>query len=106
VPAERKDMRVLLHFVGVRSTFSLLVSGEPAGCSEGSMTPAERDDTDHAHLGPNSLAVEVIRWSDGSYLEDEDLWRLPGIYRDVVLLARPRPHPGFRGGDRPRRRSP
>ena len=56
------------------------------------MTPAEFDVTDLVRPGENLLAAEVIRWSDGSYLEDQDFWRLSGIYRDVVLLARPAAH--------------
>jgi beta-galactosidase len=94
VPADWKGMRVLLHFAGVQSAFSLWVNGQPAGYSEGSMTPAEFDVTAHVRPGTNVLAVEVIRWSDGSYLEDQDFWRLSGIFRDVVLLARPAVHIG------------
>jgi len=92
VPAEWEGMRILLHFDGVQSAFSLWVNGEPAGYSEGSMTPAEFDVTGLVRRGENLLAAEVIRWSDGSYLEDQDFWRLSGIYRDVTLLARPAAH--------------
>jgi beta-galactosidase/beta-glucuronidase len=92
VPESWEGMRVLLHFAGVQSAFSLWVNGESVGYSEGSMTPAEFDVTEHVRLGENVLAAEVIRWSDGSYLEDQDFWRLSGIYRDVVLLARPAAH--------------
>ena len=92
VPPEWAGMRVLLHFAGVQSAFSVWVNGEPVGYSEGSMTPAEFDVTEHVRPGENLLAAEVIRWSDGSYLEDQDFWRLSGIYRDVLLLARPAVH--------------
>jgi beta-galactosidase len=92
VPAAWKGMRVLLHFAGVQSALSLWVNGRTAGYSEGSMTPAEFDVTDLVRPGENLLAAEVIRWSDGSYLEDQDFWRLSGIFRDVVLLARPAAH--------------
>jgi beta-galactosidase/beta-glucuronidase len=92
VSAAWEGMRILLHFAGVQSAFSLWVNGTPVGYSEGSMTPAEFDVTDHVRPGENLLAAEVIRWSDGSYLEDQDFWRLSGIYRDVVLLARPAQH--------------
>ena len=92
VPADWDGMRVVLHFAGVQSAFYVWVNGERVGYSEGSMTPAEFDITDRVHEGENQLAAEVIRWSDGSYLEDQDFWRLSGIYRDVVLLARPAVH--------------
>jgi beta-galactosidase/beta-glucuronidase len=92
VPAEWEGMQVLLHFAGVQSALSVWVNGEPVGYSEGSMTPAEFDVTEHVRPGENLLAAEVIRWSDGSYLEDQDFWRLAGIYRDVLLLARPPAH--------------
>ncbi|MHA1871176.1 MAG: glycoside hydrolase family 2 TIM barrel-domain containing protein, partial [Promethearchaeota archaeon] len=59
------------------------------GYSQGSMTPAEFDITDYLHSGDNSIAVEVYRWSDGSYLEDQDMWRLSGIFREVYLFAEP-----------------
>ena len=88
VPAEWQGLRVLLHFAGVQSALSVWVNGEEVGYSEGSMTPAEFDVTDLVRAGKNLLAAEVIRWSDGSYLEDQDFWRLSGIFRDVVLLAR------------------
>jgi len=92
VPASWAGMRVLLHFAGVQSAFYVWVNGERVGYSEGSMTPAEFDVTDHVREGENLLVAEVIRWSDGSYLEDQDFWRLSGIYRDVVLFARPAVH--------------
>ncbi len=59
------------------------------GYSQGSMTPAEFDITGYLLTGENDLAVEVYRWSDGSYLEDQDMWRFSGIFRDVNLIARP-----------------
>lgn len=92
IPAGWDGMRVVLHFAGVQSAFSAWVNGHEVGYSEGSMTPAEFDVTDHVRVGENVLAVEVIRWSDGSYLEGQDFWRLSGIYRDVFLLARPPVH--------------
>ena len=63
-----------------------------SGYSQGSKTPAEFDITQYLHNGDNLLAVEVYRWSDGSYLECQDFWRLSGITRDVYLYARPRAH--------------
>jgi beta-galactosidase len=85
--------RVLLHFAGVKSAMFVWVNGEQVGYSQGSMTPAEFDVTDYVNVGEtNTLAVEVYRWSDGSYLEDQDMWRLSGIYRDVFLVAKPNLH--------------
>jgi len=89
VPASWKGMQVTLHFGGVSSAFFVWVNGERVGYSEDSRLPAEFDVTDKLREGENTLAVEVLRWSDGSYLEDQDHWRLSGIHRDVYLVARP-----------------
>lgn len=90
VPEAWNDLRVFLHFAGVKSAFYVWVNGERVGYSQDSMTPAEFDITPYLDAGSNTLAVEVYRWSDGSYLEDQDMWRLSGIFRDVLLIARPR----------------
>jgi beta-galactosidase len=87
VPAGWDSRRVVLHFDGVKSAFHLWINGQFVGYSEGSMTPAEFDITDYLVAGTNLLAAEVYRWSDGSYLEDQDMWRLSGIYRDVYLFS-------------------
>jgi len=79
---------ILLHFEGVNSAFYIWVNGQKVGYSQGSRTPAEFDITDFLKKGKNTIAVEVYRWSDGSYLEDQDFWRLSGIYRDVYLLRK------------------
>ncbi len=92
VPAEWKGRRILIHFDGVESAFYIWVNGKKVGFSEGSRTPAEFDLTPYLKEGDNLLAVEVYRWSDGSYLEDQDFWRLSGIYRDVYLYSTPRVH--------------
>ena len=76
---------VFLHFAGVQSAFYVWVNGTKVGYSQGSRTPAEFDLTAHLQTGPNQIAVEVYRWSDASYLEDQDFWRLSGIFRDVYL---------------------
>jgi beta-galactosidase len=89
VPAEWKDRRVLLHFAGVDSAFYVWINGQLIGYSEDSRVPAEFDITDKLVDGENQIAVQVFRWSDGSYLEDQDMWRLSGIFREVFLLARP-----------------
>lgn len=84
------NQQILLHFDGVQSAFYLWINGQFVGYSEGSMTPAEFDISDYAQAGENLLAVQVIRWSDASYLEDQDFWRLSGIFRDVYLMGRPK----------------
>jgi beta-galactosidase len=76
----------------VESAFYLWVNGKKVGYSQGSMTPAEFDITDCVGDGENTLAVEVYRWSDGSYLEDQDMWRFSGIFRDVFLFSTPQVH--------------
>jgi beta-galactosidase/beta-glucuronidase len=75
----------IIHFAGVQSAFYLYVNGKYVGYSEGSMTPAEFDITNFLVDGENTISAKVIRWSDGSYLEDQDFWRLSGIYRDVFI---------------------
>ncbi len=84
------NRRVILHFGAVRSGFYCWVNGVKVGYSQGSKTPAEFDITELVKLGENQLAVEVYRWTDGSYLEDQDFWRLSGIDRDVYLYATPK----------------
>jgi len=78
VPAAWAGRRVLLHFAGVDSAFYVWVNGQRVGYNEDSRTPAEFDVTRLVQPGPNLLAVEVYRWSDGSYLEDQDMFRLSG----------------------------
>ncbi len=90
VPAGWSDKEVFVHFAGVSSAFYLWVNGQKVGYSQGSRLPAEFNITDYLKPGTNDMAVEVYRWSDGSYLEDQDFWRLSGIYRDVFLFATPR----------------
>ncbi|WP_299525646.1 glycoside hydrolase family 2 TIM barrel-domain containing protein [uncultured Lutibacter sp.] len=82
------EKEVFLHFGAVSSAMYIWVNGEKVGYSQGSKTPAEFNITKYLKKGENLLAVEVYRWSDGSYLEDQDFWRLSGITRDVYLLNR------------------
>ena len=84
------DQRIILHFGGVSSAFYVWLNGQRVGYSQGSRLPAEFDVTDLVKAGKNRLAVQVFRWSDGSYLEDQDMWRLSGIHREVMLLAQPK----------------
>ena len=92
VPAEWKNKRIVLHFGGVNSAAYYWLNGVRLGYSEDSKTPIEFDITDKLRPGNNTLAVEVYRWSDGSYLEDQDFFRLSGIERDVFLYATPKVH--------------
>jgi beta-galactosidase len=87
VPQDWAGLRVYLHFDGVDSAFYVWVNGRQVGYSEDSRTDAEFDITDFLQDGDNLVAVEVYRFCDGSYLEDQDFWRLSGIYRDVYLRA-------------------
>ena len=90
-----KDMlskNLILHFGGVHSAMYLWVNGQKVGYSQNSMSPAEFDITKYMRAGKNKIAVEVYRWSDGSYLECQDMWRLSGIFRSVQLWVRPLVH--------------
>ena len=78
---------IYLHFEGVSGAMYIWVNGHEIGYSEGSKTPAEFNITDYLTEGENKLSVQVMRWSDASYLEDQDFWRLSGIERDVYLYA-------------------
>lgn len=89
VPENWEKNRVILHFGGVSSAFYVWVNGKAVGYSEGSRLPAEFDITEYLNEGKNKLAVKVLRWSDGSYLEDQDHWRLSGIHREVYLEGVP-----------------
>lgn len=86
------EKEVFLHFGAVSSAMYVWVNGEKVGYSQGSKTPAEFNITKYVKKGKNLLAVEVYRWSDGSYLEDQDFWRLSGITRDVFLVKREKTH--------------
>jgi len=89
VPADWKNKQVFLHFGAVSSAFYVWVNEQPVGYFQDSKTPADFNITKYLRKGKNSLAVEVYRWCDGSYLEDQDFWRLSGIQRSVFLHARP-----------------
>ncbi|MDQ6646188.1 MAG: DUF4981 domain-containing protein, partial [Pseudomonadota bacterium] len=88
LPAGWHGRHVLLNFDGVDSAFHLWINGHAAGYAQGSRTPAEFDVTRFLHSGRNLIAMEVYRYSDGSYLEDQDMWRLSGIFRHVYLWSR------------------
>ncbi|MGD0341577.1 MAG: glycoside hydrolase family 2 TIM barrel-domain containing protein, partial [Bacteroidales bacterium] len=89
IPSGWKNKEIFLHFGAVASAFYVWVNEQLVGYSQDSKTPAEFDITKYLRKGKNSLAVEVYRWCDGSYLEDQDFWRMSGIQRTVFLHARP-----------------
>ena len=90
IPNEWVGHRILIHFGAVKSAFYIWVNGEKVGYSQGSKLPAEFDITDHVKADENVVALEVYRWSDGSFLECQDFWRISGIERDVYLYAEPK----------------
>ena len=92
VTQEMLDKNLILHFGGVHSAMYVWINGQKVGYSQNSMSPAEFDVTKFLHKGKNKLAVEVYRWSDGSYLECQDMWRISGIFREVQLWVRPLVH--------------
>ncbi|WP_423746475.1 glycoside hydrolase family 2 TIM barrel-domain containing protein [Haladaptatus sp. SPP-AMP-3] len=92
VPESWDNREKVLRFEGVDSAFSVWVNGEHVGFSKGSRLPSEFSVTDEISSGMNTIAVKVVQWSDGSYLEDQDMWWLSGIFRDVSLYATPRVH--------------
>ena len=94
VPQNWDGRQVYICFGAVRSAFYIWVNGQKVGYSQNCKGPAEFDLTKYLKPGENILAVEVYRWSDGSYLEDQDFWRLSGIDRDVYLYATPKTHIG------------
>lgn len=90
VPEEWDGQSIILHFGGVSSAFYLWINGEEVAYSQGSRLAAEFDITEFIVPGRNRLALQAFRWSDGSYIEDQDMWRLSGIHREVLLMAQPK----------------
>lgn len=89
VPSNWKNMNITLHFGGVSSAYKLWINGKFAGYAEDSFLPSEFNITPYLKEGENVISVWVIRWSDGSFLEDQDQWRMSGIHREVYLHAEP-----------------
>ena len=89
IPGNWTNQKITLHFGAVRSAMYVWVNGEKVGYSQGSKLPAEFDITPFVKTGENQVAVEVYRWSDASYIEDQDFWRLSGMERDVYIYATP-----------------
>ena len=90
IPSSWKNRDIIIHFGAVKSAFFIWVNGEKVGYSQGSKLPAEFDITDYVKIGQNLVALQVFRWSDGTYLECQDFWRISGIERDVFLMAEPK----------------
>ena len=90
LPAGWENKRVFLHFDGIYSAAYVYVNGHEVGYTEGANNVSEFDITKYLHTGKNNVAVQVIRWSDGSYLEGQDMWHMSGIHRDVYLVATPK----------------
>ncbi|WP_340111325.1 glycoside hydrolase family 2 TIM barrel-domain containing protein [Maribellus mangrovi] len=84
-----EDKQVILRFEGVKSASYVWINGKRVGYNQGGFEPAEYNITPFLDRGENDISVEVLRFSDGSYLENQDMWRLSGIYRDVKLYAQP-----------------
>jgi beta-galactosidase len=92
LPNDWSEKQVYLHFGAVKSAFYLWVNGQKVGYSQDSKTAAEFDISVYLRSGENQLALEVYRYSDGSYFECQDMWRVSGIERDVYLFATPKVH--------------
>ena len=90
VPEDWGDKEIMLHFGSITGYSRIYLNGEKIGMTKASKTPAEFNITEYVKTGENILAVQVYRWHDGSYLEDQDFWRLSGIERDVFLQAYPK----------------
>ncbi|MDR1384807.1 MAG: DUF4981 domain-containing protein [Planctomycetaceae bacterium] len=89
LPKTYNGQNIILHFAGVESCFYVFVNGEKVGMGKDSRTAVEFDITKYVKPGRNQIAVEVFRWSDGSWLECQDFWRLSGIFRDVFIYSLP-----------------
>ena len=92
ITKEQLNKKVLINFQGVESCFYLYVNGEIVGFSKDSFSPSEFDITDYLIEGKNKIGVKVYRWCDASWLEDQDFWRLSGIFRDVYLEIKNNTH--------------
>lgn len=92
IPSSWKDKKVILHIGAASSMVNVWVNEEFVGYSEDSKTPAEFNITEFLKPKNNTLSIEIFRWIDGSYLEDQDFWRISGITRDIYLLARDKQH--------------
>lgn len=92
LPDNWDDKEIYLHFDGVYSGIYVWINGKKAGYSEGANNDAEFNITPYIRKGNNTIALEVYKWTDGSYVEDQDMFRFGGIHRDVYLYATPQIH--------------
>ncbi|WP_029906902.1 glycoside hydrolase family 2 TIM barrel-domain containing protein [Prevotella sp. 10(H)] len=92
IPADWDGKEIFLHFDGVYSGMYVWINGKKVGYSQGANNVAEFNITDFVKTGENTIAAEVYRWTDGSYIEDQDMFRLSGIHRNVFLFATPKVH--------------
>lgn len=92
LPQDWNNKEVILHFDGVYSGMYVWINGQKVGYSEGANNDAEFNITKYLKKGENNIAVEVYRWTDASYIEDQDMFRFSGIHRDVFLYATPKLH--------------
>jgi beta-galactosidase len=92
IPDEWRGKEVFIHLGSVKSAFYIWINGQKVGYSQGSKLPAEFNITPYLQKGGNDVALEVYRFSDGAYLEDQDYWKVSGLERDVYLIARPENH--------------
>jgi beta-galactosidase len=90
VPDSFDGKEIVLYFGSISGAATVYVNGQKIGYSKAAKTPAEFNVTPYLKKGKNLLALQVFKWSDGSYLDDQDFWRLAGIERDVLLIARPK----------------
>lgn len=89
LPDNWSGNQIFIHFAGVQSSMTLWINGKEVGYHEDGMLPSEFNITKYLKKGENEITVKVLNWSKGSYLEDQDYWRLSGIYRDVYLFSTP-----------------
>ncbi len=88
IPSDWENKQVYIHFGSVRSACYLWINGKKVGYSQGSKTPSEFNISKYLKGGENTVSLEVYRWSDGSYLEGQDTWRISGIERDVFIYTK------------------
>jgi beta-galactosidase len=92
LPVNWKNREVLLRFEGVKSASYVWINGQQAGYNQGGFEPAEYNVTPYLKPGRNDISVQVMRYSDGAFIENQDMWRLSGIFRSVALIAKPDVH--------------
>lgn len=90
VPVINKEQDYYLHFNGVDSAFKLYLNGQFVGYSQGARMPSEFNVTKYLQEGNNQITVMVVQWSDGTYLEDQDMWWLSGLFRDIDFYSKPK----------------